>query len=149
MRQNHDSVSAGSGLALFALLSLLMVAPAAYASGSKCEARAAHLDESIPVEMLDSWEPVDERTLLIWTSHDIRAHLVRLQHAVPGLVDATTIFLVTGSHEHAVDACGRDAVMVQGSGRARIASIRYLSTQQTAEFDAGASTAIAVRMTST
>jgi hypothetical protein len=149
MRRIRDNLPARCELGLLLLLALLIVAPVVRASSSECEARAVHLHQSIRVETLDSWEPLDERTLLIWTSDDTRAHLVRLEHAIPGLAGAPTIFLVAGEHEHAVCACGRDAVMVQGSGLARIVSIRYLSKKQTAQLDPGASTAIAARVTFT
>ena len=139
MRRIRDNLAAYCELPLLVLLALL-IAPAACASTSACKARAVHLHESIHVKTLESWEPLDERTLLIWTTHDTRAHLVRLQHPIPGLASALTIFLVAGEHERTVCACGRDAVMVQGSGLARIVSIRYLSRKQTAQLDAGADT---------
>jgi len=147
MRRIRDKLSAHRELPVLVLLALL-IAPSACASTSACKARAVQLHESIHVKTLESWEPLDERTLLIWTTHDARAHLVRLEHPIPGLASALTIFLVAGEHERVVCACGRDAVMVQGSGLARIVSIRYLSRRQTAQLDAGA-TAIATRLTVT
>ncbi|HEY7889235.1 MAG TPA: DUF6491 family protein [Steroidobacteraceae bacterium] len=148
MRRIRDNLPAHGELPLLVLLALV-IAPFASASTSACKARAVHLHESIHVEALGSWEPLDERTLLIWTSHETRAHLVRLEHPIPGLASALTIFLVAGEHERTVCACGRDAIMVQGSGLARIASIRYLSRKQTAQLDPGADTAIAIQMTFT
>ena len=147
MRRICDKLFAHCEFPLLVLLALL-IAPSACASTSACKARAVQLHESIHVKTLESWEPLDERTLLIWTTHDTRAHLVRLEHPIPGLASALTIFLVAGEHERVVCACGRDAVMVQGSGLARIVSIRYLSRRQTAQLDAGA-TAIATRLTVT
>lgn len=114
-----------------------MASPACFGATRSCEARAARAQQSIPAEKLANWEPVDDHALLVWTLHDPRAHLVRLEHPIPGLLSAPTILLVTRNHARNVCACGHDEVIVPGSGAARIASIRYLSEKRTAELDPG------------
>lgn len=127
------------GLRAFAtvelLLAWLLACSYTLAATPGCEARAASAQESIPAERLASWEPVDDHTLLVWTLHDTRAHLVELDHPVPGLLDAPTVYLVTPDRNPTVSACGHDGVMVPGGGSARIVSIRYLSESRTAELD--------------
>lgn len=123
-----------------AMLGLLMACPATLAAGADCEARALRAHESIRAEDLANWEPVDDHTLLVWTLHDPRAHLVSLEHSIPGLRGAPTVILVTPRHDPNVCACGHDAVLVPGGGAARISSIRYLSEKRTAELDPGGAT---------
>lgn len=120
---------------LIAILVLALGCPPALAATSGCRAQAIHAQESIPAERLANWEPVDDRTLLVWTMRDSRAHLVRLDRAIPGLGRASTIFLAAPDGERNICACGHDAVIVPGRGTARIASIQYLSQKRTAELD--------------
>jgi Family of unknown function (DUF6491) len=125
------------------LLGLLLAIPAGYAAG------AAGAQDSIPAARLANWEPVDEQTLLVWTLHDSRAHLVRLDHPIQGLLDAATIVLVTPSTYPNICACGLEELMVPGAGAARITSVRYLSEKRTAELDPGASIPVRAGMTVT
>ncbi len=118
-----------------AALGLVLACPYALAATPGCQARAARVQESIPAESLASWEPVDDHTLLVWTLHDSRAHLMELDHPIPGLLDAPTVYLITHDREPNVRACSDAGVMVPGGGSARIISIRYLSKKRTAELD--------------
>lgn len=135
MCEATDSALAARRLGITAMIGLLLAGPCALAATAGCEARAVRAQESIPVEKLANWEPVDDHTLLVWTVSDSRAHLVRLDHAIPGLRGAPIVFLVTRDHGRNVCACGRDEVMVPGGGTALITSIRYLSEKRTAELD--------------
>lgn len=117
------------------IVGFVLACPSAFAAAQGCEATAARPQDSIRAEELANWEPIDERALLIWTSHDSRAHLVELDRPLPGLLDAPTVFLVTPGHDRTVSACGDDEVLVPGGAVARIISIRYLSEKRTAELD--------------
>ena len=104
-----------------------------------------HARQSIPAQRLANWEPMDDHTLLIWTVDDSRAYLVELSRPVSGLLDASTVYLVTHNHDPNVCACGYDEVMVRNGGIARIASVRHLSEKQTAELDPDGAAANRVR----
>lgn len=136
-------------LRLVALLGLLLAFPASYAATAGCHARAVRAQDSIPAASLANWEPVDEQALLVWTLHDSRAHLVRLDHPIPGLLDAATIFLVTHSADPNIYACGPDELLVPGVGAARIISVQYLSEKRTAELAPGASIPAQAKVTVT
>lgn len=84
-----------------------------------------------------NWEPVDDRTLLIWDTYSIRAHLIRLRTRVPELADARILTLVDGDRDGLITACGHDAILLTDGPRriAAIRSIRYLSAKRTAELD--------------
>ena len=131
------------------MLGWLLVFPCTFAATPDCEVRALRAQESIPAEQLADWEPVDDHSLLVWTLHDSRAHLVELSHPVRGLVEALTVYIVTRGHDPNVCACGHDEVVVPGGETARIISIRYLSEKRTAELDAGAAGASHARITLT
>lgn len=120
------------------LLCLLSLPPAfAAAHPLACEtlARRSHL--SLPVAQLESWEPVDARTVLVWTPNSTRAHLLHLDRRLRGLSRAPVIVLVDGDHDGSITACGRDGILVssQRGGRAYIRSIEYLSKKRTVELD--------------
>jgi hypothetical protein len=121
---------------LLALLMLFVASPVALARGH-CEAHAARAHLSIPVKGLDSWEPVNERTLLVWGIDAARAHLIHLRTGIPNLATVRILTLVDGDHDGLITACGRDAILVtdNGGGLARIRSIEYLSAKRTAELD--------------
>jgi hypothetical protein len=111
------------------------LAQAAHRSHCQTHARLAHL--SLPVAQLESWEPVDERTLLVWAPSATRAHLLHLDRRVPALTRAPTLTLVDGDRDGAITACGRDGIMVSRGrgGQALIRSIEYLSEKRTVELD--------------
>ena len=136
-------------LRLVALLGLLLAFPASHAATAGCHGRTVGAQDSIPAASLANWEPVDEQALLVWTLHDSRAHLVRLDHPIAGLLDAATIFLVTPSTYPKICACGPEELMVPGVGAARIISVEYLSEKRTAELDRGASIPARARVTAT
>lgn len=137
MFQTHDTRLRARVIPPLALLALLLVSPSALAARGSCEIRAARSQEAIPVEALANWEPLDDRTLLIWSSDEMRAHLVQLDHPIPGLSAADVIVLIAGNHGRTISACGHDGILVQGvgGGVARIVSMRYLSARRTAQLD--------------
>lgn len=149
MLQTPDTLRRTHVILTLALLALLLGSSSAIAADGSCEAQAARNREAIPAEALANWEPVDDHTLLIWESTDRRAHLVQLDHPLPGLATADVIVLIAGDHDRTISACGHDGVMVQGAdgGVARIVSMRYLSARRTAELDRGGATAVKARMT--
>jgi hypothetical protein len=136
-------------LGLVAILGLLLAFPASYPATTGCPARSVRAQDSIPAAKLANWEPVDDQALLVWTLRDSRAHLVLLDHPIPGLLDAATIFLVTRGTDPKICACGPDELLVPGAGAARIISVQYLSEKRTAELDPGASVPTHTRMTVT
>jgi hypothetical protein len=106
-------------------------------SAQSCELQAAAAHESLRVEELGNWEPVDDSALLIWAPGASRAHLIHLTHPVQGLSGAAILILIDGDHDGRITACGHDGIMVgdgQG-GTARIKAIEYLSEKHTAELD--------------
>lgn len=122
---------------LLACLMLLTASSLALARDHRCEARAIRAHRSIQARQMDSWEPVDDRTVLIWNVYSDRAHLVRLRTPIPELQSARILTLIDGDHDGFITACGRDGVLVlDGAVRvARISSIEYLSAKRTAELD--------------
>jgi hypothetical protein len=123
------------GLALLFLLLALCHVPGALARTHACEMRAARTHLSIRVRDLQSWEPVDERTLLVWASDATRAHLLHLSRPVEALISTPILTLVDGDRDGHICACGHDGVQVGNGVRARIRSIEYLSEKRTVELD--------------
>lgn len=128
---------------LIVLVALLASSPGIAATAtSACENRAARSREALVGASLENWEPVNDRTVLIWTGHETRAHLVRLDRSLPGLTAAPMIDLVDGDRDRSISACGHDGIRIgagQGDGTvARIISIEYLSYSRTVELDPGA-----------
>lgn len=124
-----------SSAVLFCLLSL---PPALAAARPRaCEVHARRSDLSLPVAQIESWEPVDARTVLVWTPHATRAHLLRLDRRLRGLSHAPLIMLIDGDRDGKISACGRDGVLIshKRGGRAYIRSIEYLSQKRTVELD--------------
>lgn len=138
---DRGRISMRSAMLLIVLMVLLAssrgVAAAAATSG--CEMRATRSEEVLVGASLQNWEPVNDRTVLIWTGHETRAHLVRLDRPLSGLTTAPIIDLVDGDHDRSISPCGRDGIKIadgQGDGTvARIVSIEYLSYRRTAELD--------------
>lgn len=132
---------ARSGLLIAVLLALLAAAGDAAAATSGCEARAARAHQVLLAGSMDNWEPLDDRAVLIWTRHSVRAYLVRLDTVLAGLTDAPMIYLVDADRDGNISPCGRDGIVI-GDGVditqvARIASIELLSAKRTAELDPG------------
>jgi hypothetical protein len=102
-----------------------------------CEARAKQAHLFLAVAQLESWEPVDARTLLVWAPSATRAHLLHLSRPVHALAHAPTLTLVDGDRDGVITACGHDGILASGgrSGRALIRSIEYLSQKRTVELD--------------
>jgi hypothetical protein len=122
-------------LAAFLFVLFLCASPYALAH-SRCETRAARAHLSLRVRELESWEPVDGRTLLVWAPDATRAHLLHLDRWVEELAGSPILTLVDGDHDGAITACGHDGILVTGS-KAMIRSIEYLSAKRTAELDRG------------
>ena len=122
------------------LLALLAAAPGASAAG--CAARAARAHQVLLASRMDNWEPLDDRTVLIWTRDSVRAHLVRLDRPLAGLTDAAVIYLVDADRNGRINACGRDGIVIGDGGEltqaARIVAIELLSASLTAKLDPGA-----------
>ena len=142
--RRHGSVH--RALLLASLVVLLAAAHAAAAAATTdCASRAAPAGGVLVGTSLENWEPVNDRTVLIWTGRDIRAHLVRLSRPLAGLSAAEVIDLVDGDHDRRISACGRDGVAIgggQGDGTlARIVSIELLSYRRTMQLDPGAAAA--------
>lgn len=126
------------------IATLLVICTAAYdvrATVPGCETRAARVHQVLRASSMSNWEPLDNRTVLIWTKDSARAHLVRLDRALAGLTDAPMIYLVDADRDGRISACGRDGIVIR-DGRdvtqvARIVSIELLSVRQTADLDPG------------
>ena len=113
----------------------------AASSGSVCESRAIRDGQVLAGASLENWEPVNDRTVLIWTGHDKRAYLVRLDRPLAGLTAAATIDLLDGDHDRSISACGHDGVTISEGGDgtiARIVAIELLSYRRTMELDPAA-----------
>lgn len=123
-----------------ALLTALVAASSrVIAAAPLCEARAIRAHEALPAASLSNWEPVDERSVLIWIKHSDRASLVRLARPLAGLTSAAIITLVDGDGDLMISPCGHDALAVgYGAGEeAPIVSITPLSRRQTTALDPG------------
>lgn len=92
------------------VLALLPLPGVAYAGG--CEQHAKDTGHYIPVEELGDWEPIDDRTLLIWIPDTPRAHLVHLSRPLPTLRDAEGLTVVEHGEDRIILPCGRDAVEI-------------------------------------
>jgi len=129
-------------LPIVALMSLFGSWRAAVAAAADCERHAARASQVLFGPSLENWEPLNDRTVLVWTGRETRAHLVRLERPLDGLTDASIIVLVDGDHDLSISACGHDGIAIgegEGQGRvARIVSIELLSYQRTLELDPGA-----------
>ena len=101
---------------------------------SGCEEHARQSESSIRTEDLGQWEPLDDRTLLVWAPHSTRAHLIRLGSALAGLMETEAVAVIDGDHDEVISPCGHDAIMVDDDA-AEITSIEYLSEKRTAELD--------------
>lgn len=137
------SICRRSGGLLVALVALLASSRGiAAAATSACEIRAVRSQEALVGASLENWEPVNDRTVLIWTGRERRAHLVRLDRPLSGLTSAPIIDLVDGDRDRSISPCGHDGIRIgdgQGDGTvARIVSIEYLSYRRTVELDPGA-----------
>lgn len=126
------------------IATLVVIYAAAYdvrATVPACETRAARVHQVLRARSMANWEPLDNRTVLIWTKDSARAHLVRLDRALAGLIDAPMIYLVDADGDGRISACGRDGIVIR-DGRdvtqgARIVSIELLSARRTADLDPG------------
>ncbi len=124
---------------LIILAALVLLSTRALAATSQCEAHAARDHETLLARRLANWEPLDDRTVLIWTKHSSRASLVKLARPLDGLTSADIISLVDRDGDGTISACGRDAVTI-GYGESdavRIVSIRLLSERGTVALDEG------------
>lgn len=128
-----------SALLLGTLGVLLATARPAAAASSTCEEHAAREQQVLFGGTLDNWEPVNDRTVLIWTSHSQRAHLVKLKSPLQGLMSAPIIVLVDGDHDGRISPCGHDGIVLgdgaDGGHIADIASIKLLSGRRTVQLD--------------
>ena len=121
------------------LAALLLASTRALAATSQCEAHAARDHGTLLAWRLANWEPLDDRTVLIWTEHSSRASLVKLARPLDGLTSAEVISLVDRDGDGTISPCGHDAVTI-GYGESdavRIVSIRLLSERRTAALDEG------------
>ena len=119
---------------------LLLVSGVSAATSDKCDANALARHEAIRAKDLENWEPVDDRTLLIWPSGSARAELVGLDRPIVGLAHAAIVVLIDSDRDEVISACGEDAIAI-GEGeaqQARIVSMQLLSGKRTAELDRGA-----------
>ncbi|GEM_PF-4521667 len=126
-----------------ALVALLAASRSVSAAVSRCEARAIHRHETLRAGTLANWEPVDDQTVLIWTKHASRAHLVKLAEPLLGLTAADVITLLDGDDDEAISPCGHDGLRLgdaseEAASAVRIVSIELLSQKRTAQLDRGA-----------
>lgn len=126
-------------LSLLFLAALLFMSAQARAATSQCEARAARGHETLLPWTLANWEPLDDRTVVIWTEHSPRASLVKLARPLDGLTSASIITLIAGHGDRTISPCGHDALMIgqDESTVAQIVSITRLSERRTAALDQG------------
>src|SRR5690348_27136 len=94
------------------VLSLIGGAGAATPATLDGEARAARAHQVVLADSMENWEPLDDRSVLIWTEHSPRARLVRLDRAVAGLADAAVIYLVDADSDGYISPCGRDGIVI-------------------------------------
>lgn len=127
-------------LRLIFLAILILASTRALAATSQCESHAARDHQTLLAWRLANWEPLDNRTVLVWTTHSLRASLVKLARPLDGLTSADIISLVDRDGDGTISACGRDAVTIgdDESDAVRIVSIRLLSERRTVALDDGA-----------
>ena len=113
---------------------MLCVCQPALGGQEPCEQRAIRKGAAIPVEDLGQWEPLDERTLLVWAPNSAHARLLRLSRRIEALPGTDMISIIDGDHDDLISPCGHDVVMVNGD-MSEIASIRSLSEKETAQLD--------------
>ena len=106
---------------------------------SACEQHAIREQQVLFGGTLDNWEPVNDHTVLIWTNHSLRAHLVKLKRPLRGIMAAPVIVLVDSDHDGRISPCGHDGIILgdgaDGGHIARIVSIRLLSERRTVQLD--------------
>ena len=127
-------------LRLIVIAALLLASTRVLAATSQCESHAAKDHETLLAWRLANWEPLDDRTVLIWAKHSSRASLVKLARPLDGLSSAEIISLVDRDGDGTISACGHDAVTIgyDESDAVRIVSIRLLSERRTEALDEGA-----------
>ena len=138
IHSGHHSVINAVIMAL--LVASLAGTRSAAAAMSGCEAHAARAHQTLLAKTLDNWEPLDDRTVLIWTRHSARAHLLRLATPIFGLAEADVIHFVDGDRDRLISPCGRDGIAIDDAGAWQvgwIVSIELLSKKRTAELDSG------------
>lgn len=140
-RFRRHRVFTRSALSLGMLGVLLATMRLAAAANSVCEQHAVRERQVLFGGTVDNWEPVNDRTLLIWTGHSQRAHLVKLESPLHGLMAAPIIVLVDGDHDGKISPCGHDGIVLgdgaNGGHIADIASIKLLSERRTLQLDPG------------
>lgn len=133
------SLTGALGVAI--LVAFLAATRVSAAVPTGCEARAIRAQQTLLANTLDNWEPLDDHTVLVWTLHSVRAHLLKLETPILGLADADIIHLVDGDHDRLISACGRDGIAVVDDAGvwqvARVVSIELLSKKRTAELESG------------
>ena len=111
----------------------------AAAASSTCEQHAIRANQVLLGGTLDNWEPVNDHTVLIWTNHSLRAHLVKLNSPLHGLMAASIIVLVDSDHDGRISPCGHDGIILgdgaDGGHIASIVSIQMLSERRTVQLD--------------
>ncbi|MGH8169740.1 MAG: DUF6491 family protein, partial [Steroidobacteraceae bacterium] len=121
------------------LAALLLVSTPALAAPSQCEAHAARDHETLLAWRLANWEPLDDRTVLIWMKHSSRASLVKLARPLAGLTSAAIISLVDRDGDGTISPCGHDAVTIgySESDAVQIVSVTLLSEKRTVALEEG------------
>ncbi|MGH8199264.1 MAG: DUF6491 family protein [Steroidobacteraceae bacterium] len=124
---------------LIILAALVLASTRALAATSQCEAHSARDHQTLLAWRLANWEPLDDRTVLIWTKHSSRASLVKLARPLDGLTSAEIISLIDRDGDGTISPCGHDAVTIgyAESDAVRIVSIRLLSERRTVALDEG------------
>lgn len=124
---------------LLGMLGAFFATTCVAAAASACEQHAVRAQQVLFGGALDNWEPVDDRTVLIWTNHSLRAHLVKLKDPLHGLMAAPVIVLVDGDHDGRISPCGHDGIILgdgaDGGHVASIVSIKLLSARRTVQLD--------------
>jgi hypothetical protein len=122
-------------LSVLGLVTLASAFVGPQARADDCVQRAINAGHYLRVEDLGEWQPLGDRTLLIWIPGTARAHLLHLSKALPGLQHAEVIDVVDSDKDRIICACGRHAILLDnGTGdSARINFVENLTERSAAE----------------
>lgn len=115
-----------------ALLVVALVGLAGCSSAPPHAPQTAVRDECIFLRSLDSWQALDDWSLVVWTAAGRTPYLVTLLRPAPSLRSAFTIGFEDANGDGMICSYGRDALLLDDPvvGSATISSIRPLSEAQ-------------------
>jgi hypothetical protein len=124
-------MNARSKLVIVSLVSFLALGVGCR-SATGSEERAASGNDCVFFRTIDNWQVLDDSSLVIWTTGNRRAYLVRLFRPSPDLRFAIDLRFQDGNGDGQLCPFGGDSVITGGTtaDRYRISSMKRLSEKE-------------------